>query len=61
MTVETMQLIAALAPVAEEVVIRGANVVATFAADVTAERLAETLQKSKSANWPKLDFTPGPK
>lgn len=59
MTVATMQLIAALAPVAEEVVLRGASIVATFRADITADKLAEALQASKSANWPVLDFSGG--
>lgn len=55
----TLQLVAALIPVAEEVIIRGVNVVATFKADITADKLADALQQSKSANWPKLDFSGG--
>jgi hypothetical protein len=59
MTPATMQLVAALIPVAEEVIIRGASVIATFRADITADQLAETLQQSKSATWPTIDFSGG--
>lgn len=59
MNAETLQLVAALIPVAEEVIIRGTSVVATFKANITTDQLAESLQKSKSANWPKFDFSGG--
>jgi hypothetical protein len=55
----TMQLLAALIPLTEEVIVRGVNIVATFKADITAGQLAESLEKSKSANWPAVDFSGG--
>lgn len=52
----TLQLIIAMLPVAERLVIEGGKIVATLRADLTADEMIAALEASKSANWPKLDF-----
>lgn len=53
---EIAALIQVLAPIATEVIIDGAKVVATIRADMSIAQLQQSLELSKSANWPKLTF-----
>jgi hypothetical protein len=50
------QLIIILAPLAREVYVEGAKVVATFRDNLTQEDINKALEQSKSNSWPELEF-----
>jgi len=47
-----------LAPIAKEIIVEGIKITATFKADLTEEQMLQSLELSKSASWPQLDFKP---
>lgn len=55
------QLAIILAPVAKQVAIEGAQLVATFREDLTQEQIRKSIELSKSASWPDYDFGTGEK
>lgn len=50
------QLAIVLAPIAKEVVHEGGKIVATYRSDMTQDHINQSLELSKSATWPALDF-----
>ena len=50
------QLVIILAPLAKDIVVEGAKVVATFRENLTQDELNKALEQSRSASWPELDF-----
>lgn len=50
------QLAIALAPVAQQIVVEGGKLIATYKATLTSEEMTRALELSKSANWPAIDF-----
>lgn len=55
-TEEIIDLAQILIPVVEKGAVEVAKLIATMNAEITAERLAELLDESKSKSWPRLDF-----
>lgn len=53
---EIATLIQVVAPIAERVIVKGLEVTTIIKADVTQDQLQQSLELSKSANWPKLTF-----
>jgi len=53
------QLAVILAPIAKELVVEGGKLVATMRDEISVEDLTRSLELSKSASWPALDFKAG--
>jgi hypothetical protein len=53
------QLAIILAPIAQNIVVEGSKIVASFREDLKQEQIEKALELSRSANWPELTFTPG--
>lgn len=50
------QLAIILAPIAQSIAVKGQEIVATYRSDLKQEDINRSLELSKSANWPELDF-----
>lgn len=50
------QLAIILAPIAQEIIVEGGKIVATYRADLSQKQINDALELSKSATWPVLDF-----
>jgi hypothetical protein len=50
------QLAVILAPLANNLVIEGGKMIASFRTDLTQDDLNKALELAKSASWPELDF-----
>lgn len=50
------QLAIVLAPIARDVVVEGTKVIATYRSDLTQDQINQSLELSRSANWPELHF-----
>ena len=50
------QLAIILAPIAQNIVVEGSKIIATYRENLTQEQINESLELSKSASWPELDF-----
>lgn len=53
---EIAQLAIILAPIAKDIAVEGSKLFATFREDMTEEQMTKSLELSKSASWPALDF-----
>jgi len=53
------QLAIVLAPIAKDICVEGAKLIATFRDEISQEDLDKALELSKSAGWPELDFGTG--
>ncbi len=47
-----------LAPIAKEVIVEGIKITAVMKEEMTEEQMLQSLELSKSANWPELTFKP---
>lgn len=56
---EVAQLAIVLAPVARDILVEGSKLVVTLRENLTHEEILQSLELSKSANWPQLDFGRG--
>lgn len=50
------QLAIILAPIAQNIAVKGQEIIATYRADLTQEQIDRSLELSRSANWPALSF-----
>lgn len=53
---EIAQLAIILAPIAQEIIVEGGKIVATYRENLTQDQINHALELSKSATWPVLDF-----
>lgn len=53
---EIAQLAIILAPIAQEIIVEGGKIVATYRENLTQDQINHSLELSKSATWPVLDF-----
>lgn len=50
------QLAIILAPIARDIAVEGSKIIATFRDDLTQDQIRKSIELSKSATWPELDF-----
>lgn len=55
---EISQLAIILAPIARDIAVEGGKIVASFREDINQEHINQSLELSRSANWPVLTFAP---
>ncbi|MDD5106059.1 MAG: hypothetical protein PHC49_10630 [Desulfuromonadaceae bacterium] len=52
------QLAIILAPIAKDIIVEGNKIITTYRENLTQEQINKSLELSKSATWPELDFKP---
>lgn len=55
---EIAQLAIILAPITKNIIVEGGKIVASFREDINQEHINQSLELSRSANWPVLTFAP---
>lgn len=54
------QLAIILAPMLKDLAVEGGKIVATYRDEITQEQIDRSLELSRSATWPALDFAQAP-
>lgn len=50
------QLAIVLAPIAKDIVVEGSKIITTYRSDLTQDQINQSLELSRSTDWPALDF-----